>query len=151
MSVILDLKTLYEIDDSAWLEKTINLLKARKFESLDLDNLIEELEDLGSEKKRRVESLLELVIRHFLLLQYWTSERDYNKAHWESEIVSFQNQLKRYLTTNLRHHLEQALPDIYNDARSYCIKKTQNTVMFPQECPFSLVHLLNLDSLEKED
>lgn len=51
MSVISDLKTLYEIDDSAWLEETIELLKAKQFNSLDLENLIEELEDLGSEKK----------------------------------------------------------------------------------------------------
>ncbi|MFM8308757.1 MAG: DUF29 family protein, partial [Microcystis aeruginosa] len=50
MTVIPDLKTLYEIDDSLWLEETIELLKAKHFEALDLDNLIEELEDLGNEK-----------------------------------------------------------------------------------------------------
>lgn len=54
-----DLKTLYETDDSAWLEETLKLLKARRFEDLDLENLIEELEDLGNDKKYRVESLLE--------------------------------------------------------------------------------------------
>ena len=43
MTVIPDLKTLYEIDDSLWLEETIELLKARKFDALDLDNLIGEL------------------------------------------------------------------------------------------------------------
>ncbi len=31
MTVILDLKTLYEIDDSLWLEETIELLKAKNF------------------------------------------------------------------------------------------------------------------------
>ncbi len=41
MTVILDLKTLYEIDDYLWLEETIELLKARRFDALDLDNLIE--------------------------------------------------------------------------------------------------------------
>ncbi len=34
MTVILDLKTLYEIDDSLWLEETIELLKAKKFEGV---------------------------------------------------------------------------------------------------------------------
>lgn len=151
MSVISNLKTLYEIDDSAWLEETIELLKAKQFNSLDLENLIEELEDLGSEKKNRVVSLLEQVIRHLLLLQYWTAERDYNKAHWESEIVSFQNQLKRYLTKNLRNHLEQLFPDIYHDALKYCIKKTQGSVSFPQENPYSLVDLLNPDLLPDDE
>ncbi len=148
MRVISDVKSLYEIDDSLWLEETIKLLKAKQFEQLDLENLIEELEDLGSEKKRRVESLLEQVIRHFLLLQYWESQREFNQAHWEAEIVSFQTQLKRYLTTNLRNHLEQVLPDLYNDALKYCQKKTQGSVSFPPQCPYSLDSLLNFgDSL----
>lgn len=145
MSLISDVKSLYEIDDSLWLEETIKLLKAKQFEQLDLENLIEELEDLGSEKKRRVESLLEQIIRHFLLWQYWESQREYNKAHWESEIVSCQTQLKRYLTTNLKHHLEQALPNLYKDALKYCQKKTQGSVSFPPQCPYSLDSLLNYD------
>jgi hypothetical protein len=68
MTVIPDLKTLYEIDDSLWLEETVELLKARRFDTLDLENLIEELEDLGSEKKFRVASFLQQIIRHALLL-----------------------------------------------------------------------------------
>ncbi len=39
MTVIPDLKTLYEIDDSLWLEETIELLKAKKFDALDLEKL----------------------------------------------------------------------------------------------------------------
>jgi hypothetical protein len=145
MSVIPDLKRLYEIDDFLWLEETIKLLKVKQFERLDLENLIEELEDLGSEKKWRVETLLEQVIRHFLLLQYWEAERTYNQAHWEAEIVSFQTQLKRYLATNLRKYLEQVLPSLYEDALKYCQKKTQGSVSFPSECPYSLESLLDLD------
>jgi hypothetical protein len=51
MPVISNLKRLYETDDVQWLAETVELLKQRQFEELDLDNLIEELEDLGSEKK----------------------------------------------------------------------------------------------------
>jgi hypothetical protein len=129
----------------SWLEETIQRLNAKQFNELDLENLIEELEDLGKEKKHRVASLLEQVIRHFLLLDYWESERDSNQSHWESEIVNFQNQLEVYLTTNLRHHLEQNLPQIYRRALRYVAKKTQNTVTFPEQCPYSLSELLNPD------
>ncbi len=107
MTVIPDLKTLYEIDDSLWLEETIELLKAKRFDALDLDNLIEELEDLGNEKKFRVASFLQQIIRHALLLQFWASEREYNQGHWESELVNFQDQLNTYLTASLRKYLEQ--------------------------------------------
>lgn len=145
MSVISDLKTLYKIDDYLWLQKTIKLLKAKHFKEIDLENLVEELIDLGNDKKHRVESLLEQVIRHLLLLQYWEAERDYNKSHWESEIVNFQNQLDTYLTTTLRNHLEDNLSKIYSKALRYVRKKTQNSIILPDECPYSLDELLNSD------
>ncbi len=66
------LKQLYELDDSQWLGETISLLRNHQFQQLYLEHLIEELEDLGKEKKNAVASLLEQVIRHLLLLQYWT-------------------------------------------------------------------------------
>jgi hypothetical protein len=57
MQLTNNLKILYEIDDYQWLEETINLIKKRDFSALDLDNLIEELEELGKEKRNAVESL----------------------------------------------------------------------------------------------
>ena len=142
MTVIPDLKTLYEIDDSLWLEETIELLKAKNFEALDLENLIEELEDLGNEKKFRVASFLQQIIRHCLLLQFWPMEREYNQAHWQAEIISFQYQLQRYLTTNLRKYLEQEFEQIYFESLQYVRKKTDNQVNFPDTCPYSLEELL---------
>jgi hypothetical protein len=103
---VTDLKNLYELDDSQWLEETVKLLKNKQFQALDLENLIEELEDLGKEKKNAVASLLEQVIRHLLLLQYWTSESEYNAVHWQEEIYNFRIKLKRKLTANLRNYLE---------------------------------------------
>jgi hypothetical protein len=141
MAVISNLKRLYEIDDSQWLEEIVELLKKRQFENLDLENLIEELTDLGSEKKNAVVSLLEQVIRHLLLLEYWTAEREPNQAHWESEIVNFRTQLRRRMTTNLRNHLINELRSIYQDALIYVRTKTRFKVNFPEVCPYSMDQL----------
>jgi aspartyl/asparaginyl-tRNA synthetase len=151
MTVILDLKTLYEIDDSLWLEETIELLKAKNFEALDLENLIEELEDLGNEKKFRVASFLQQIIRHCLLLQFWTSEREYNQAHWRSEIINFKDELNTYLTTNLRNYLEHNLATIYEKALRYLRQKTDNKVNFPDTCPYSLEELLDPNWLPSDN
>jgi adenylylsulfate kinase-like enzyme len=151
MSVIPDLKTIYEVDDSLWLEETIALLKEQNFEQLDIDNLIEELEDLGSEKKHRVASFLEEVMIHALLLQFWTSERQYNQAHWQSEIVNFQNSLEIYLTANLRNYLERELTTIYQRALRYARRKTKNLVTFPDTCPYTLENFLDFDWLPPEE
>lgn len=142
MSVTINLKTLHESDDLLWLEETVKILKAKQFAVLDLDNLIEELEDLGSEKRHQVESLLEQVIRHLLLLQYWTAERNYNEGHWRSEIAVFRNQLKRKLTTNLRNHLASQLDKLYQDALESVQEKTLGSVTFPSQCPYTLEQIL---------
>jgi tRNA U34 5-carboxymethylaminomethyl modifying GTPase MnmE/TrmE len=108
-----ELKTLYEVDEHLWLEKTIELLRANRLDELDVEKLIEELESLSRKDRNKAESLLEQVIRHLLLLQYWSEEYQDNAAHWEAEIDSFRTQLRRHLTTNLRQHLEQELKIIY--------------------------------------
>lgn len=143
--MITDLKHLYEIDDVQWLEETVKLIKNHQFEDLDIDNLIEELEELGREKKNAVASLLEQIIRHLLLLQYWTSEAEYNVVHWKAEIYTFRVQLRRKITTNLRHYLESELSSIYQDALGFVKIKTQNSVDFPLECPYTLEQLLNIE------
>lgn len=138
-----ELKQLYDVDDDEWLEQTINLLKNHQFQQLDLDNLIEELEDLGREKKNAVASLLEQIIRHLLLLQYWTTEAEYNAVHWQEEIYNFRTQLRRTITTNLRKYLKDELTSIYQDALGFVKIKTTNLVTFPTECPYSQEQLLD--------
>ncbi|MGK7883905.1 MAG: DUF29 domain-containing protein [Crocosphaera sp.] len=145
MTIITELKTLYDIDPNQWLEKTIKILKENRFHELDLENLIEELEALGRSEKNAVESLLEQVIRHLLLLQYWSQEYQYNQSHWKAEITGFRTQLKRKLTTNLRNHLLKELPSLYEDALAYVNQKTNFEVEFPPESPYSLTELLNIN------
>ena len=150
MSVISNLEylqKLYEIDDYEWLLTNIELLKQRKFNDVDLENLIEELEDLGSEKKNAVKSLLEQVIRHLLLLQFWTEESERNYYHWQSEILGFRYQLEDRLTTNLRNYLANEMDNIYNRALKYVQIKTKFKVDFPEKCPYSLEQLLDIDYL----
>ncbi|MDZ8082435.1 MAG: DUF29 domain-containing protein [Nostoc sp. DcaGUA01] len=144
----LSLKELYEIDEHLWLQETIKLLKANHLEQLDLENLIEELENLVRRDKARVASLLEQVIRHLLLLQYWTEESQYNSGHWRAEVRSFRAQLKRNLTTNLYQFLEKELASIYDDALGYVIEKTEGKLdNLPQSCTYTLEQLLDINYL----
>ncbi|MDJ0600559.1 MAG: DUF29 domain-containing protein [Crocosphaera sp.] len=138
------LKELYEIDDYLWIEETVKLLKERRFDELDLENLIEELEDLGSEKRHKVESLLEQIIRHLLLLEYWQDEYDRNYRHWQAEIVGFRNQLNDRMTTNFYHYLEENLSKVYQKARKY-VQAKSGLDTFPKDCPYTLQQLLDED------
>lgn len=147
MAVITNLKKLYEIDDAQWLEETVELLKSGQFEALDLTNLIEELEDLGSEKKNAVVSLLDQVVRHLLLLEYWQEEREYNANHWRSEIYNFRLQLQRRRTKTIDNYLSSKLDSIYSDSLGFVKIKTDHKINFPLECPYKLEQLLDINWL----
>ena len=146
MSVInqINLKELYEIDDNLWLEETIKLLKEKRLNELDLENLIEELESLARRDKLAMASLLEQIIRHLLLIEYWASERENNYRHWQSEIISFRTQINRRITANLHSYLDENLSSIYRAARKYVSAKS-GLNSFPQECPYTLAKLLDED------
>ena len=136
------LKNLYETDEHLWLEETLRLLKENQLNDLDLENLIEELESLSKRDKNRVSSFLEQIIRHLLLLHYWTIEEK-NQNHWRAEIQSFRTQLRKYLMTNLQNYLGDELNTIYQDALEYVRQKTGFSVDFPEECPYTLEELLD--------
>ncbi len=82
MTVKSNLISLYENEYEQWLVETINLLKENRFNELDKEHLIEELEELSRREKKTVERFLEQIIRHLLILQYWTVEYEYNVNHW---------------------------------------------------------------------
>jgi hypothetical protein len=147
MTIAQELRSLYETDSDRWLEITIQLLKEKRLEELDLENLIEELESLSRRDKLAIESLLEQIIRHILLLQYWQEQSTYNRNHWQAEVMSFRSQLHAYLTTNLRKHLRENYVEIYRQALRYVRKKTGNTVEFPEDCPYLLEQLIDRDWL----
>ncbi|MDJ0731798.1 MAG: DUF29 domain-containing protein [Crocosphaera sp.] len=140
----IQLKQLYETDDHLWLEGTIRLLKENCLEELDVENLIEELDSLGRRDKNRVESFLRQIIIHLLLLQYWTNEYNYNYRHWRGEIATFRVQINKYLTTNLKNYLTEALEAIYQDAVFIVTEKTGlNKSVFPENCCYSLEEILD--------
>ncbi|MEQ9000807.1 MAG: DUF29 domain-containing protein [Coleofasciculus sp. B1-GNL1-01] len=146
----MNLASLYEVEYDQWLARTISLLKENRFNKLDKDHLIEELEDLSRREKKTVERFLEQIIRHLLLLQYWTSEHEYNANHWQAEIMSFRTQINEDLTQNLRNHLQENQVNIYEKALNYVKQKTGYEVDFPENCPYTLDQLLEMNWLPEK-
>ena len=62
-----DPPTDYEDDDYLWLYEQIELLRLTRFGELALPNLIEELEDMGREQRRALESSYRLLLAHLLM------------------------------------------------------------------------------------
>lgn len=53
----------YERDYYQWTQAKVEALRERDYSSIDWDNLIEEIEDMGKSQKRAIESLLTPVSR----------------------------------------------------------------------------------------
>ncbi|NES70676.1 MAG: DUF29 domain-containing protein [Okeania sp. SIO2D1] len=147
MTVKSNLISLYENEYEQWLVETINLLKENRFNELDKEHLIEELEELSLREKKTVERFLEQIIRHLLLLQYWTVEYEYNFNHWLAEIMSFRTQINEDLTQNLRNYLQENQAKVYEKALKYVRQKTGDEIIFPANCPYSLEQLLDMSWL----
>lgn len=145
------LPLLYEKEYDQWLEQTIQLLQQNRLEELDREHLIEELEALSRREKKAVERFLEQIIRHLLLLQYWSAESPYNANHWKAEIMSFRTQLNEDLTTNLKHHLQDNQTKIYSKALKYVQEKTGYHIPFPENCPYTVEQLLDLNWLPDQE
>jgi hypothetical protein len=108
-------KILYEIDYNQWVNETVQQLRERKFDGVDWDNLIEEIEDMGKSQKRALESFLTRLAEHLLKLSYWESEKERNGNHWKSEIVNFRYQIHKRLkeSPSLRPELESIYAEIF--------------------------------------
>ena len=137
---------LYDSDYQLWLEKTINQLRREDFQSVDWQNLLEELADLGKSERRALESLLTRLLEHLLKLTYWQSQRDYNQAGWKKEIRNFRIQIKKILkdSPSLKSYLREILQECYLDARNLLIDETElDASIFPVEVLANLEEILD--------
>lgn len=120
-------QTLYEQDYYLWLRTTINQLRAGQFSSVDLENLIEELETMGRSQKRAIESLLIRLLEHLLKLKYWDSERERNEGPWKGEIRTFRRQIKKELkdSPSLKPYILEIFEECYEEARKEASDRSQ--------------------------
>lgn len=141
---------LYQQDFYLWIQTTTQLLKERRFEDVDWENLIEEIESMGRSEKKELKSRLIVLIEHLLKLMYWEAEKEYNARGWRNTIVEQRTQIELCLedSPSLRLLLTDLFLNCYQKARSDALLKYQLPAdFFPAEPPFKLEDVLNSDYL----
>jgi Domain of unknown function DUF29 len=138
---------LYEDDLVLWAERQAALLRARRFDELDLDNLIEEVEDLGRRERDMVESHIETILEHLLKLALSHAERP--RRGWLVTVDKQRAKLARKLTTTLRNHLQTALPAPYAGLRRPVARQLEKDGVpldaLPPTCAYTLDQILDPD------
>lgn len=136
MTSTVDQKSLYERDFLLWTEKTASQLKAKDFKSLDLDNLIEEIEALGRSEKKELKNCLLILLEHLLKHLYVKMPRKYNG--WECTIREQRIQIELLLddSPSLKTQWDESCDRIW----SLALKKVSGdypNVKFPNVYPFA--------------
>ena len=66
---------LAESDETAWLERTADLVRGRRFDQLDPDTLAEYLTDMAKRDRREVYNRLVVLLAHLLKWEYQPAGR----------------------------------------------------------------------------
>jgi hypothetical protein len=106
---------LYRKDFYVWALEQADRLRAKRFDALDLDNLIEEVEGLADVKRSAVLNNARVIMEHLLKLQH-SPATDPRKG-WRASTVEHRARLEVELTPRLRQILDEERPRIYGIAR----------------------------------
>jgi hypothetical protein len=136
-------KTLYEADFDLWLAETVNLLRKGAIADLDIENLAEEIEDMGNNRKDALESNLIRVLQHLLKWKYQPQKRTNS---WKVSITEHSLRLNKAFkkSPSLKPYFEMVFGECYQDARLITAQETGlDIAVFPEICPFEPVDILN--------
>jgi len=137
--------TLYETDFYGWTQRQVDAMRAGNLADLDLNNLIEEVESMGKNQKKELESRLEVLLMHLLKWRYQPNLRG---RSWQLTIIEQRKRIAYHLEEN--PSLKSRIPEAHN--RSYAfsvmdaVKETgMADSIFPEQCPWTFEQVMNPD------
>ena len=128
---------LYDTDFVKWSDRTAQLLKERRWEEIDLKNLIEEVNSLGKSDRRAMRSYLVNLLSHLLKWHYQPQRRS---RSWINTIRNARNNMTELIedSPSLRRYREEVFDQVYQKAREEASFETLLSLeVFPLSCPFS--------------
>ena len=145
--------TSYESDIVAWAREQAALIRAGRFEHLDLAHIAEEIEDVGKSETRELESRMSVLLMHLLK---WKYQPNFRGKSWFNTIKEQRRSVEIRLrkTPSLKPTLNDSdwLEGVWVDARLSASKETGlDNDTFPAYCPWSMDDVLQTDWLPADD
>ncbi|EGV20651.1 DUF29 domain-containing protein [Thiocapsa marina] len=138
---------LYEHDIHAWTQQTAELLRQRRFQELDIEHLVEELETMGRRDRQELISRLKILLGHLLKWQYQPAHRS---SSWRGSILEQRLRIRDLLqdSPSLKPLFAEAAASAYRDGATLASKETGlSPAHFPEALPYVPDHLLEDDWL----
>jgi len=134
---------LYDIDFYAWTQEQSALLSLGQWQSLDIDNLVEEIESLGKQQKQELRNRLSVLIGHLLK---WEFQPELRGKSWRATIIEQRDRITLHLKDNssLKSYLDEAVTDAYKLALSLVVRETPfDYPDLPADCPYAIAQILD--------
>ena len=135
----------YQSDLYEWTKEQADALRRRASNALDWDNLAEEIESLGSSRRREIRSPLKILLVHLLK---WKHQPEGRCVSWRGSIGEARDQIEDLLEENpsLRTYPEECLPKAYASARRRALDES-GLLDLPEACPWTIDEILSSDFL----
>ena len=133
----MDESSKYETDFYGWAIEQAALLRTRRLNEADLDNIAEEIESMGRSEKRELVNRLAVLLAHLLK---WQFQPGLHSTSWRLTLVEQRDRLAEHLRDN--PSLKPMVPDIVRTAYRYARLAAQRETgladsVFPATCPYS--------------
>ena len=143
----IDQKTPTSIDDdyALWAAEQAALVRARRVDRLDVENVAEELDGLGRSEEHQIDSRLEVLLTHLLKWQFQPGKR---KPGWKASIDEQRVRLARILrkSPSLRSYPAESLRGSFIIGRNQAVSETGlDETVFPETCPYTVEEVFDPD------
>jgi hypothetical protein len=110
-------------DYYAWTQETIEKLRQGRMNEVNMEDLIEEIEDMGASERNELENRLAVLLAHLLKWQYQPERRG---RSWQATIKEQRHRIALRLrkSASLKPTLEETLNDIYPSAVQRAVRET---------------------------
>jgi hypothetical protein len=142
--------TLYEQDFYAWTLQQAEHLRSGRWELVDVENLVDEIESLGKQQRQELRNRLGILLGHLLK---WDYQPEARSRSWTGTIREQRREILDLLAENpsLKPYLPEAITKGFLKGRDLFERETLISLnSIPKTCPFSIEEIFE-QPIELED
>lgn len=141
----------HDRDFYAWANDSAARLRAGRWAEVDVDQIAEELEDMGKQQKHALAGHLKILMLHLLK---WRYQPGFRGVSWRLSIANARDEITELLedSPSLASKVAEIVARRYPAARSRASLETGLALeTFPTECPFTRDQLVYQDFFPDDD
>lgn len=141
------MKSTYDHDVVAWANEQAALLRAGRFDEVDIEHIAEEIEDVGKSERRELASRMAVLLMHLIK---WAYQPERRGASWQRTIKEQRRAIAVHLdeTPSLKVTLSDSrwVVGVWSDAVTKAIEET-GAMEIPEFCPWTMEQILSAEFL----